>query len=111
MKKQTHRVVTLAVALILAVLTSAGAVAAAEKAATAAPAKLNINTASAEQLTELPGIGPRLAGRIVEYRQKQGPFKSTQELLNVKGVGERNFQKIQGQLSVADAAPRAGASR
>lgn len=106
---KTHRVVTLGLALALAVLASGGIAEAAEKPAAAA-AKININTASVEQLTTLPGVGARLAGRIVEYRQKQGPFKSTQELLNVKGVGERNFQKIQGQLSVADA-PRAGASR
>ena len=109
MKTKIHRVV--AVALTLAVLASGGIVAAAEKAAAPAPARVNINTASAEQLAALPGIGARLAGRIVEYRQKQGAFKSTQELLNVKGVGEKNFQKIQGQLSVADAQPRAGAGR
>jgi competence protein ComEA len=108
---KTHRIVALGLALALAGLTSVGTAVAAEKAAAPAPAKININTASAEQLTALPGVGERLAGRIVEYRQKQGPFKSTQELLNVKGVGEKNFQKIQGQLSVADASSRPGAAR
>lgn len=108
---KTHRIVALGLALALAVLTSVGTAAAADKPAASAPARININTASVEQLTALPGVGARLAGRIVEYRQKQGPFKSTQELLNVKGVGEKNFQKIQGQLSVADASPRPGATR
>jgi competence protein ComEA len=56
-------------------------------AAMPAPAgKVNINTASAEQLTTLPGVGAKLAARIVEYRQKSGAFKSVQELMNVKGI-------------------------
>ena len=52
----------------------------------ASAGKVNINTASAEQLTTLPGIGPKLAARIVEYRQKSGAFKSVQELMNVKDL-------------------------
>jgi competence protein ComEA len=44
------------------------------------------NTASAEQLTTLPGVGPKLAARIVEYRQKSGAFKSVHELMNVKDI-------------------------
>ena len=56
-------------------------------AAKPAPAgKVNINTASAEQLTTLPGVGPKLAARILEYRQKSGAFKSVQELMNVKHI-------------------------
>jgi len=54
-------------------------------------AKVNLNTASVEQLTTLPGVGPKLAARIVEYRQKSGAFRAPQELLNVKGVGEKNL--------------------
>ena len=76
----------------------------------ASAAMVNINTASVEQLATLPGVGEKLAARIVEYRQKSGSFKSTQELMNVKGLGEKNFQKIQGYLSVGDAS-RAGASQ
>jgi len=60
-------------------------------AAKPAPAgKVNINTASAEQLTTLPGVGPKLAARIVEYRQKSGAFKSVQELMNVKDLDPWN---------------------
>ena len=67
-------------------------------------AKVNINTATVDQLTALPGVGPKLAARIVEHRQKTGGFKSTQELMNVKGVGEKNFTKIQSYLTVGGAA-------
>ena len=74
-------------------------------------AKVNINSASVEQLVTLPGVGEKLAGRIVEYRQKSGGFKSAQELLNVQGIGEKNFNKIQGYLTVGDGAARPAASR
>jgi comEA protein len=70
-------------------------------AATTAPAgKVNLNTATVSQLEELPGIGPSLAARIVDHRQKNGAFKSVDELMAVKGIGEKNFAKIQGFLSV-----------
>jgi competence protein ComEA len=47
---------------------------------------LSVGTASAEQLTTLPGVGPKLAARIVEYRQKSGAFKTVHELMNVKDI-------------------------
>jgi len=73
-----------------------------------APAnKVNINTAGVEQLTTLPGVGPKLAARIVEYRQKSGKFRSPQELLNVKGVGEKSFAKIESLLTVGEASKSA----
>jgi len=71
--------------------------------AKAAPTeKVNINTASIEELVTLPGVGPTLAGRIVEYREKTGQFASVEELLNVKGIGEKNFEKIAEWLTVGD---------
>jgi competence protein ComEA len=87
-----------------ALLFAGTAVAAAKPAPTA---KVNINTASVEQLTTLPGIGPKLAARIVEYRQKSGSFRSTHELLNVKGVGEKNYAKIESWLTVGEGAKAA----
>ncbi len=71
--------------------------------AKAAPAAgvVNINTASASDLEALPGIGAKTAARIVEYRQKNGPFKKIEELMNVRGVGEKNFLKLKAQISVA----------
>jgi len=62
---------------------------------------VNLNTATATDLQELPGIGAKVAARIVEYRQKNGPFKKVEELMNVQGVGEKSFLKLRPQLTVA----------
>ena len=77
-------------------------------AAASAPAgKVNLNTATVAQLQELPGVGPALAARIVEHRQKNGGFKSVEDIMAVKGIGEKNFSKIQSYLSVSGpAAPK-----
>ena len=64
---------------------------------------VNLNNASATDLETLPGIGAKTAARIVEYRQKNGPFKKVEELMNVRGVGEKNFLKLKPQLSIAPA--------
>jgi comEA protein len=60
--------------------------------------KVNLNTASVEQLQSLPGIGPVIAKSIVEYRTKVGKFNRIEEIINVKGVGEKKFQKIKDRL-------------
>jgi len=68
----------------------------------ARPATLvNLNTATAAQLQELPGIGVKTAERIVGYRQKKGPFKKIEELMNVKGIGEKSFLKLRPQITVS----------
>jgi len=84
----------------------------AASAATAAPAKpaLNLNTATQDQLETLPGIGPKVAERILEYRTKSGGFKRIEELMNVKGIGERSFLKLKPLIAVSpkpDKAPGA----
>jgi competence protein ComEA len=71
----------------------------------AAPPVLNLNTAPAEQLERLPGVGPKTAARIIEYRQKNGGFKKIEELMNVRGIGEKAFLKMKNQLTVT--APKA----
>lgn len=63
-------------------------------------ATVNINTASVNDLDALPGIGSKTAALIVEYRQKNGPFKKIEELMNVRGVGEKSFLKLKPQLTV-----------
>jgi len=72
-----RRIAAAAVALAFAVLTIAGPAFAGTAAKAAPTAKVNINTATADQLTTLPGVGPKLAARIIEYRQKSGSFRST----------------------------------
>ena len=61
---------------------------------------VNLNTATAMELETLPGVGARMAARIIEYRQKKGPFKKVEELMNVQGIGEKNFLKLKPQLTV-----------
>jgi competence protein ComEA len=63
---------------------------------------ININTASAADFDALPGIGAKTAALIVEYRQKNGPFKKVEELMNVRGIGEKNFLKLKPQLTVGN---------
>lgn len=60
----------------------------------ASAALININTASVTDLQKLPGIGPATAARIVEYRQKNGPFTKIEQLMNVRGIGEKSFLKL-----------------
>ncbi len=64
-------------------------------------APVNINTASAAQLAGLPGIGPRTAQAIVDHRQKTGGFKKIEELMNVKGIGEKSFLKMKPMITVS----------
>jgi competence protein ComEA len=62
---------------------------------------VNLNTSSAAQLAMLPGIGPKTAELIVQYRQKAGGFKKIEEIMNVRGVGEKSFLRIRGLITVA----------
>jgi competence protein ComEA len=68
-------------------------------------AAVNLNTASASQLEAVPGIGPKMAQRIVEYRQKNGAFKKIEELMNVKGIGEKSFLKLKAHITVSAPKP------
>jgi len=56
---------------------------------------VNINTASSEELELLPRVGPALAGRIIEFREANGPFQTVDEILAVKGIGETSFEKLE----------------
>jgi competence protein ComEA len=72
--------------------------------AKAAPAaQVNLNSATASDLEKLPGIGPAMAQRIIEYRQKNGAFKKPEDLMNVKGIGERSFVRLKPLITIAPA--------
>jgi competence protein ComEA len=64
--------------------------------------KVNINTATAEQLTQLKGIGPSHAAKIIEFREKNGPFKAPEELTQVSGIGQKTFENNKELILVAE---------
>ena len=97
----TLRRVNLAWAFLLILglaLNPAGALA--QKAKAPSTEKVNLNTATVEQLMTLPGIGPSMAKKIIEHRTKNGKFTKIEEILNVKGIGEKKFQKMKDRLVV-----------
>jgi competence protein ComEA len=61
---------------------------------------VHLNQATAEQLQALPGVGPALSARIVEYRTEHGPFRTVDQLAEVKGVGQAKLAKFKNQLTV-----------
>ncbi len=65
--------------------------------------QVNINTATVQELQLLPRVGPALAQRIVDFRAANGPFKAPEELVRVKGVGEKSFARLQTYVTVTGA--------
>ncbi|HOJ95003.1 MAG TPA: helix-hairpin-helix domain-containing protein [Fervidobacterium nodosum] len=61
---------------------------------------MNINTANLEELQKLPGIGPSKAQAIIDYREKVGEFKSIEEIKNVKGIGEKTYEKLKELITI-----------
>lgn len=66
------------------------------------PSPLDLNAASEEELTALPGIGEELARRITEYREANGPFESVEELTEVSGIGPGKLAALEGLIIVED---------
>lgn len=66
-------------------------------------AAVNINTATQDELDSVKGIGPGKAKAIIDYRTKNGPFKSVEDLKGVKGFGEKSLAKLKGDLTVSGA--------
>ncbi len=65
-----------------------------------AMATVNLNTATKDDLDKVTGIGPVKAQSIIDYRKKNGPFKSVDELENVKGFGSKSVKKVRSELTV-----------
>lgn len=63
--------------------------------------KIDINSASKNQLEQLPGIGPKIAERISTYRKDNGPFKTIDDLLKVKGIGPKMLEKMRPLISLS----------
>ncbi|MFQ5348995.1 MAG: ComEA family DNA-binding protein [Thermoanaerobaculia bacterium] len=93
MRSRTHRVFwTLLVAsIIVGVGTTAEA----------AEGKVNINDASVEQLALLPRVGPAVAQRIVDFREQNGDFKSAEDLMLVRGIGEKTFERLAPYITLS----------
>ena len=64
---------------------------------------VNINTADADQLQLLPKVGPALAARIIDYRKANGPFKTVEEIVAVKGIGDSSLEKLEPYLATSGA--------
>ena len=85
-------------AFVLALLAPAQAAAQAKETGS----KININTATVAELQELPRIGEQVARRIVEYREQNGKFKRIEELMKIKGIGEKTFLQLKDRITVGD---------
>lgn len=90
----------LLVVVALAGLSPAPVLAAESPAANQVTETIHLNKASAEQLQVLPGVGPALSERIVLYRTEHGPFRSVDQLTEVRGVGKATLAKFRNQLTV-----------
>ena len=87
------------IALLMLTLLIPMAVRAQDAAAKRTP--VNLNTATMAQLEDLPGIGKATAERIIEYRTKNGGFKKIEDLMNVRGVGEKSFLSLKDLITVS----------
>jgi len=64
------------------------------------PQKVDLNRADQEELESLPGVGPHLAAQILDYREKLGPFQRVEDLMNVRGIGEKKFEQLKDLVKV-----------
>jgi competence protein ComEA len=62
--------------------------------------KINLNSASLDELQKLPRIGPKVAQRIIDFRKQNGPFKRVEDLMKVRGIGEKLFSQLKDRITV-----------
>lgn len=104
LKRSDQSVLLSLIALALATVLLAHATSPAERQLAQLVERLNqpidLNRATIDELMGLPGIGPVLAGRVIEYRETHGGFRSVEELLNVRGIGPKRLAQIRERLRV-----------
>jgi competence protein ComEA len=88
------------IAILSLVIVSICGAAFADTQATAPAGVVNINTADAAQLSNLPRVGMKVAQRVVDYRSAHGPFTSTSDIMQVKGFGQKSYDRISSYLTV-----------
>ncbi|BDU72113.1 ComEA family DNA-binding protein [Mesoterricola silvestris] len=71
--------------------------------AKAPPEPIDLNTATATELMQLPRVGARTAARILDYRRTHGPFRKPEEIMNIKGIGEKAFLRLRPHLRAGEA--------
>lgn len=101
--KKFNLLLALLVALTITVpvtLSFAATKSAQTKAVATLTEKININTSNEDLLTSVPGIGPKTAKSIYAYRKQNGNFKTIEDLLNVKGIGEKSLKKMKPYLTI-----------
>jgi competence protein ComEA len=97
---------TLGLALLLALPLAAAGGTTAKAKAKAPSHPINLNTASVTELMQLPKVGAHTAQRIVAFRKEHGGFQRPEDLMNVKGIGEKSFQKLKPYLSAGTGSPQ-----
>ncbi len=98
--KQTKKFLALLVILAMTAVSTVSLGAAEKQAAAGSDKLVNINTADAGLLAKLPQVGPKMAQRILDFRKSNGSFKRTQDLMKVKGIGEKIFAKLQPLITI-----------
>jgi len=68
----------------------------------APPEPVDLNSATATELMQLPRVGARTAARILDYRKTHGPFRKPEEIMNIKGIGEKAFLRLRAHIRTAD---------
>jgi competence protein ComEA len=103
LQSNRRHVAIVSFALFMAIIICNGTYAGSGSAASeeaAEPRAVDLNSASVEQLTTVPGIGDATARRIVEWREEHGPFRRVEDLMKVKGIGEKSLEKLRPHVTV-----------
>ena len=94
--------ILLAISFALALPMTAAAFGATTQNAEQQELKVDLNQASASELQKLPGVGEKVAQRILEYREANGPFRAPEELMNVRGIGEKTYMNLEAYVTLSN---------